>query len=160
MNREDRPPNLQAILEHDEFLAVANVRRDVWTGGFKGLFFGSCAGTLGYFCCRYYRAFGVNRRHAIPVVAACGALSSFLGAFANGVTYSDHYNMPRVYEYHVVRQREKNMTRGERRERAEFFSQEKYYENQRENPSGAAGRSRTWSEVREDYRGRGVENPK
>ena len=42
------PPTMSA----EDMLTVADVRRDVWTGGFRGLFIGACSGAVGHIVAR------------------------------------------------------------------------------------------------------------
>ena len=85
--------SLQEYLDPDSFRRVADVRRQVWTGGFKGGAFGILTGALAHRVCLRYKFFGVKRMHLIPFVAGFGAVTAFVCSFANGTTAFEHFGM-------------------------------------------------------------------
>jgi len=84
--------SLQEYLDPDSFRRVADVRRQVWTGGFKGGAFGILTGALAHRVCLRYNKL-VTRMHLIPFVAGFGAVFAFVCSFANGTTAFEHFGM-------------------------------------------------------------------
>jgi hypothetical protein len=85
--------SLQEYLDPDSFQRVADVRRQVWTGGFRGGAFGIVTGLLAHRLCVSKNLFGINRKHLIPFIAGFGAISAFVGSFAYGTTAFEHFGM-------------------------------------------------------------------
>lgn len=109
MSKAFHPPD---SLSKEDRLAMANLRRDVWTSGFKGLFYGSASGfvlhTTARFLDRYIdestkkkiigssRQIKFNRNTVFLSVLLGGALGSFTGATVTGK--NEVHNLHRVME--------------------------------------------------------------
>lgn len=93
---------LQSQLSKEEFRVVADARREVWTGGFKGMAFGLVMGPLAY---GLGRRFGGARsakwtlgKEGLGMAMGGGALFAFVGASARG--RSAFGGIDRVLENH------------------------------------------------------------
>ena len=93
MSDDNNNQSLQEYLDPDSFRRVADVRRQVWTGGFKGGAFGILMGAISHRICFRYKLFGVNQKHLIPFIAGFGAVSAFVCSFAYGTTAFEHFGM-------------------------------------------------------------------
>jgi len=87
MSKAFTPP---ATMSDADVLAVADVRRSVWTGGFEGLGFGLCAGFLGHAACTRILPASVfppqfhAGKYATLWTLGLGATFSFLGSVTAG----------------------------------------------------------------------------
>mmetsp|Transcript_18296 Transcript_18296/g.18378 ORF Transcript_18296/g.18378 Transcript_18296/m.18378 type:complete len:137 (+) Transcript_18296:232-642(+) len=74
------------ILDPDSFRRIADVRRDVWTGGFTGLAVGISFGVMAYFVSSRYpplKQYKTNN-HFVLITLISGSLCSFVGSLSSG----------------------------------------------------------------------------
>jgi hypothetical protein len=87
MSKAFTPPD---SLSDDDILAIADVRRSVWTGGFRGLAFGLCSGVLAHFAAKtflppkYFPVVFKQGKYAFLWTLGGGAVFSFVGASVAG----------------------------------------------------------------------------
>ena len=112
MSRAFTPPD---TMSQDDILRVADVRRAVWTGGFKGLGFGLTSGFGGFWAVKSFLPTSVlplkfrQGKYWMLTTLASGAIFSQLGATSAGKnnihTISDVYQRgarPVLSEYQEV----------------------------------------------------------
>lgn len=95
MNEKNADHINQVLSRHDQ-KKIADVRRDVWTGGLKGLFagvvFGATIKYVGEFATtRFFpqnkqlsKIFLADKKYSIVLILGCGSLFSFLGSITAG----------------------------------------------------------------------------
>jgi len=163
--------SLDDYLPPDEFRRVADVRRAVWTGGFRGAIGGSAAGLTAYYVCKTTKIIRVKRIHAIPLVAGMGAFCSFIGSFGYGVTAMETFDMHSVLRKNKEQTEDRHLSSYQRslaeQGREEEIRQEQNYG--RKDPWSQGGNlaasaehitqgskmlaeGRTWQEIREENR--------
>ena len=88
--------HINKVLSKNDQKKIADVRRDVWTGGLKGLFSGIIAGAtikyVGEFTTKRFfpkneelrKLFLSDKKYSIVLILGCGSLFSFLGSITAG----------------------------------------------------------------------------
>ena len=106
---------LGTYLPKEEFRRVADVRRQIWTGGFSGLALGGLGGVSGYYVARYFRLFGMAKTKPGLMGGALfmggSALGGFTGALSAGLQAKEDHNLVETFRHNQTAPAERGTTR-------------------------------------------------
>ena len=143
---------LGTYLPKEEFRRVADVRRQIWTGGFSGLALGGLGGVSGYYVARYFRLFGMAKTKPGLMGGALfmggSALGGFTGALSAGLQAKEDHNLVETFRHNQTAKSE----RGTRYQKIRAAAQAE--QEQRELAGSGGGGSAFYAERRRTVNGR------
>ena len=149
---------LGTYLPKEEFRRVADVRRQIWTGGFSGLALGGLGGVSGYYVARYFRLFGMAKTKPGLMGGALfmggSALGGFTGALSAGLQAKEDHNLVETFRHNQTAQSERGTRYQKIRAAAQAEQEQRELAVSGGGGSAEAGASAFYAERRRTVNGR------